>query len=130
MSAIAQSIRASLLTAFAAVALAVPTGPTRAQSSFDGSWSVLIITEAGDCDRAYRYGIRIAGGLVHYDGETGIDFSGRVQRDGRVTVSVRRGEQNASGTGRLTGNRGSGTWKGKSSTGECSGRWEAERRSR
>jgi hypothetical protein len=131
MAAITQPICASLLSAFVTVALAlvVPLGPASAQSSFDGSWSVLIITEAGDCDRAYRYGIRIAGGLVHYDGETGIEFSGRVQRDGRVTVTVRRGDQGASGSGRLSGNRGTGTWKGRSSTGECSGSWEAERRS-
>lgn len=101
----------------------------KAQTSFDGSWSVLIVTEAGDCDRAYRYGVRIERGRLFYEGETGIEFSGRVEANGRVTVSVRRGDQGASGSGRLSGNRGTGTWKGRSSTGECSGRWEAERRS-
>ena len=104
--------------------------PTAAgtQSNFDGTWSVLITTEAGDCDRAYRYGVRIERGKVIYAGEAGVDVSGRVDRDGRVSVSVRRGDQSASGTGRLVDNNGSGTWKGKSSTAACSGRWEAQPR--
>jgi len=99
-----------------------------AQSKFDGSWSVLVITEAGDCDRAYRYGVRIQRGRVIYQGETGVQVSGSVDRNGRTRVTVRRGDQHASGTGRLFGNRGVGTWEGKSPTVECRGRWEAERR--
>jgi hypothetical protein len=115
-----------------AVSISIFVGTTRfarTQTSFDGTWSVLIITDLGDCDRAYRYGVHIERGRIFYEGETGIEFSGRVQGDGRVTVTVRRGEQSASGSGRLSGNRGSGTWRGKSLTGECSGSWEAERRS-
>jgi hypothetical protein len=99
-----------------------------AQSGFDGRWSVLVITETGDCDSAYRYGLRIERGTILYEGETAVDLSGRVDRDGRVTVSLRRGDQSASATGRLSGNRGAGTWTGKSATAACSGRWEAERR--
>jgi hypothetical protein len=93
-------------------------GQTRSggQTRFDGSWSVLIITEAGDCDRAYRYGVRIVGGRVIYEGEVGVEVSGRVDRNGRISVSVQRGDQRAIGTGRLFGNRGAGTWQGKSST--------------
>jgi hypothetical protein len=86
------------------------------------------MTEAGDCDRAYRYGVEIERGRVLYQGGTGVEVSGRVDRNGRVSVSIRRGEQRASATGRLSGNRGVGTWRGKSSTAECAGRWEAERR--
>jgi hypothetical protein len=123
------TMRASfLLTMLALVAVVGSTGAARTQSGFDGTWSVLIITEAGDCDRAYRYGVRIERGRIVYDGETGIEFTGRVERDGRVTVTVRRGAQSASGSGRLSGKSGAGTWRGRSSTGECSGRWEAERR--
>ena len=131
MLAIRLSSRAMIPVAFGLGLNFVVVGPTpvRAQTSFDGSWSVLIITEVGDCDRAYRYGVRIERGRLFYEGETGIEFSGRVEANGRVTVSVRRGDQGASGSGRLSGNRGTGTWKGQSSTGECSGTWEAERRS-
>ncbi len=38
--------------------------PTRALPAFDGLWSVLIVTEKGDCDRGYRYPIRIARGAL------------------------------------------------------------------
>ncbi len=100
----------------------------RAQGSFDGSWSVLIITDTGECDRAYRYGIRIERGQIIYGGEAGVAFTGRVESNGQVAATVRRGEQSATGSGRLSGSSGGGTWKGQSSTGACGGRWEAERR--
>jgi hypothetical protein len=102
--------------------------PIRAQAGFDGSWSVLIITETGECDRAYRYGIRIERGQIIYSGEAGVAFTGRVESNGQVAATVRRGEQSATGSGRLSGSSGAGTWKGQSSTGACGGRWEAERR--
>jgi hypothetical protein len=102
--------------------------PARAQSNFDGSWSILIVTDQGECDRAYRYGIRIASGQIVYDGEAGVTFTGNVQRNGRVTASVGRGQQSATASGRLSGSRGTGTWQGVSGTGTCGGRWEAERR--
>lgn len=116
--------------AFAAIGLVSSPEPVRAQSNFDGSWSILIITDQGECDRAYRYGIRIASGQVIYDGEAGVTFTGHVERNGRVTAAVQRGQQSATASGRLSGNGGGGTWKGLSSTGACSGKWEAERRAR
>lgn len=111
-----------------AIILAGSSEPVRAQSSFDGSWSILIITDTGECDRAYRYGIRIVRGQIVYDGEAGVTFTGHVERNGRVAASVGRGEQSATASGRLSASSGSGTWKGLSSTGACSGRWQAERR--
>jgi hypothetical protein len=128
MTEIVLIARALILCAFGAGLLVGASTSAKGQSSFDGSWSVLIVTDSGNCDRAYRYGVRIERGRISYTGEVGIEFSGRVERDGRVAVTVRWGEQRASGTGRLTGNRGSGTWRGRSPTGECSGYWEAERR--
>jgi hypothetical protein len=115
----------------ALVAAAVVAGlslPARAQAKFDGAWSVLIITETGECDRAYRYGIRIRSGQISYAGEAGISFTGRVESNGQVTATVGRGDQRATGSGRLSGNSGAGTWRGRSMTGACGGRWEAERR--
>jgi hypothetical protein len=117
-----------IVPAIAAAILVASSTSAAAQSKFDGRWSVLIITDVGDCDRAYRYGVRMKGGRVIYQGETGVQVSGRVDRNGRVNVSVRRGDQQASGSGRLFGNRGVGTWRGRSPTAACSGRWEAERR--
>ena len=36
---------------------------------FDGTWSVEIITEAGTCDRAYRYPVRIENGRARFKQE-------------------------------------------------------------
>jgi hypothetical protein len=97
-------------------------------ASFDGIWSVIVITEEGNCDRAYRYPVRVVNGQIRYEGEAGISVSGRVDGSGRLNATISRGEQSASGNGRLTQRAGSGTWSGKSKTSACSGRWQAERR--
>ncbi len=116
--------------AFAALAIALVSSPEPAQarSAFDGSWSILIITDQGECDRAYRYGIRIVDGQILYDGEAGVSFTGQVERNGRVTAAVQRGQQSATANGRLANGRGAGAWQGRSHTGACAGKWEAERR--
>ena len=41
----------AILTTSVAPALAAPIASAK---SFDGGWSVLIVTEKGTCDRAYR----------------------------------------------------------------------------
>lgn len=114
----------------AALACSAPEfAQAQALRGFDGQWSVLVITEAGTCDRAYRYPVRIARGRVgHADpANTSFNISGRISAGGAVRVSVSRGDKRADGIGRLTrAGGGGGTWK--SSRGECSGRWTAERR--
>jgi hypothetical protein len=116
------------LLAFAPLRSPDLVSPALAASPFDGRWSVSIVTEKGDCDRGYRYDIRIEDGRLVYDGEGGFSFSGAVAPSGAVTVTVGRGSQHASGAGRLAARNGSGTWRGRSSAGECAGRWDAERR--
>ena len=124
-------IIASTLTAFALLAAtALPAAPapiSAGKQSLDGTWSVLIVTEQGKCDRAYRYPVRIANGAVGYAGEASFNVSGSVGANGAVTVTVSRGSQSAKGTGQLSGTTGSGRWTAGS--GECSGSWTAERRS-
>lgn len=115
---------AALLTLSLAI---LPEGGARA-ASFDGHWSVLIVTQKGDCDAAYRYEVRIADGTVSYAGTGDFTVNGRVNAGGGVNVSIQRGNQSANGSGRLRGNSGAGNWSGKSPTAACSGRWEAERR--
>ena len=92
--------------------------------SYDGVWSVVIVTEKGTCDRAYRYPIRISKGTVLNAGDSPVVITGNVGSNGAVTVKVSRGKQGAIGSGRLSGSAGAGSWNG----GECSGTWEAERR--
>lgn len=95
-----------------------------AMPHYDGVWSVLIVTEKGDCDRGYRYPIRISNGVLANGGETAFTITGRVAPTGAITVTVSHGDKSASGSGHLAGNTGIGHWSG----GACSGTWTAERR--
>ena len=78
---------------------------------------MLVVTEKGTCDRAYRYGVRVADGRFKYEGEASGAMDGIVAPNGAVQVSIR-----------LAGNSGAGTWRGTGKSGDCAGRWEAERR--
>jgi hypothetical protein len=98
--------------------------PAAATPTYDGLWSVVIVTQKGSCDKAYRYPVRIANGAVQNDGPSLINVSGKVGGNGAVTVLVSAGDKSATGTGKLTGKVGGGKWSG----GECAGTWEAERR--
>jgi hypothetical protein len=109
------------------LAAALPSALPAAAQSFDGQWSVSIITRRGACDPSYRIGVMIRGGQVYYLGGGGVAVSGRVARSGAVSVSVASAGQSASGSGRLSGNGGSGVWRGQGSAGACSGVWAASR---
>ena len=91
---------------------------------YDGLWSVSIVTEKGDCDRGYRYPIRISNGTLANAGDTMFTITGKVAGTGAVTVTVNAAGRSATGSGRLAGNIGTGSWSG----GACSGSWTAERR--
>lgn len=97
-------------------------------ATHDGRWSVLVITDKGDCDRAYRYEVAVSDGKVRYAGPENVDFSGAIAASGAVQVKIRLGEQGAQGTGKLSAGSGGGTWHGTGKSGSCAGRWEAERR--
>lgn len=112
----------------AAAAVVQWSGSAIATTPFDGRWSVVIVTNRGACDRAYRYGLEIHNGRVSYAGENAFDINGQVARNGYVHVRVSRGSNFADGHGRLLRNGGgSGVWRGVGS-GLCSGTWTAERR--
>jgi hypothetical protein len=113
--AMASTIMASAILASTA-SLAVPR--------YDGLWSVSIVTEKGDCDRGYRYPVRISNGTLANAGDTVVTITGKVAGSGAVTVSVSAGGRSAIGSGRLAGKIGAGSWSG----GSCSGSWSAERR--
>jgi hypothetical protein len=117
-------VRAAIFAlAFAGSAATAAT----ARTPYDGAWTVLIVTEKGSCDRAYRYGVRIVDGNVVYDGGVA-NFSGRVAANGAVRVIVSAGSSRANGAGKLSRNVGTGTWIGQSGNDSCSGYWQAERR--
>jgi hypothetical protein len=121
---ISHLVRAGLL-ALICVASAPTTAPAR--TPYDGAWSVLIVTQRGTCDRAYRYGIQIVNGNVVYDGGI-VNMSGRVASNGAVRVTVSSGSARANGSGHLSRTAGRGNWSGRSGSDACAGYWEAERR--
>jgi hypothetical protein len=125
------TVRSLLFSALVLGGIALgPSGAiaARAPSTFDGNWTVLIVTESGQCDRAYRYGLAIRDGRVLYEGEAAVNVAGSVSPNGAVNVRVSSGSQHADGSGRLTRENGSGKWRGAGSSGSCSGSWSAERR--
>jgi hypothetical protein len=91
---------------------------------YDGLWSVSIVTENGDCDRGYRYPIRISNGALANAGDSTFNISGAVAANGAITVTVSAAGKSANGSGKLAGDAGGGYWHG----GSCSGTWTAERR--
>lgn len=112
----------------AATAVFGAAGGASAGTPFDGRWSVVVETERGSCDRAYRYGLLIQNGNVTTSASgSAFDIRGRVVRNGAVHVRVSRGASYADGHGRLGRENGSGVWKGVGD-GVCSGHWFAERR--
>ena len=122
---ISHLVRASIL---ALVCAASTFSTATARTVYDGQWSVLIVTERGTCDRAYRYGVQIVNGNVLYDGGGPISLSGRVAQNGAVRVNVSSSGSRAAGAGRLSRNVGRGSWSGQSGNAACSGYSEAERR--
>jgi len=93
-------------------------------SSYDGTWSVAIYTLRGDCG-SIRAALRIVGGRV-YSEDQSYQAYGAVGSGGTIRVTLVRGSQSASGSGRLSYSSGAGRWR--TSRGECSGSWSATRR--
>jgi hypothetical protein len=93
-------------------------------SAYDGTWSVAIYTQRGDCG-SVRVAAQIVGGRV-YSKDQSYQANGAVGANGVIRVSVASGRLSASGSGRLSANSGAGSWR--SSRGECSGSWSASRR--
>ena len=103
--------------------LAPLTASANPQPSFDGAWSVSVMTQKGECATAYRYSVLIVNGVLNQQGSGDAIISGRVHDNGSVTVTVIQGDKKAAGSGRLAENAGGGRWSGNA----CSGSWRAER---
>ena len=112
------------LCALVAAAATMLSTTSFAMPTYDGTWSVLVMTKKGDCDPGYRYPIRIANGKLVNAGDSAFTITGNVGQTGAITVIVSAGGKSATGIGHLVGNEGGGSWSG----GSCSGNWTAERR--
>ena len=116
-----------VVTAAAIATALVATIPfaARAANSYDGMWTVTIMTQSGTCPSSLRYGVRVDRGRVLADGQS-YQVNGTVAPNGATRVTVSEQGQSASGVGRLSGSAGAGRWR--TSTGQCAGQWTAARR--
>ena len=96
-----------------------------ARSSYDGSWNVTFVTHSGDCNPTYTYSVSIENGVITSPNAN--TLRGNVTSSGAVRASVTMQEQQASGSGKLTGVFGRGTWSGYSGDQRCAGSWTAQR---
>ena len=96
-----------------------------ARTSYDGSWDLLFVTQRGECDPSYSFTVNVANGIVTHPNL--VKFKGYVAPSGAVRASVTVHDKYASGTGRLAGVSGRGTWRGYSGNARCSGYWTAQR---
>jgi hypothetical protein len=117
--------RACLLASAIVAATVVAQSGARAATKFDGAWSVEFFTRAGPCDRSYHYNGVITNGYVNFPGAGTV--TGRVSASGHVTVAVSVGQSHGAGSGHMTVNAGSGSWRGAFVNGTCSGVWSARR---
>lgn len=112
----------------AIVAGGLSASAAAAQSArYDGNWSVLVLTEKGECGRVYRFPIVIEDGQARYGGNEGVAVTGSVAANGAVRGSIGAAGTSVNVSGRLAGAAGGGTWTAGGLR-SCSGRWEAEKR--
>lgn len=111
-----------IATIFVAFILAgIATAPALAESPYDGTWNVTIVTKSGTCEPTASSTVIVTDGKIS---STGANVSGSIGREGLVRVSI----NGAYANGQLSGSAGSGKWNGASAGIPCSGRWEASRR--
>ena len=84
------------------------TSMAQASSAYDGSWDLVFVTQRGACDPNYNFSVNITNGVVTHPNL--VRFRGYVARSGAVRASVTVQDNFASGSMRLAGNSGRGTW--------------------
>jgi hypothetical protein len=112
-------LKATIALLVASVCGAPFASSVHAGNSFDGAWSVSIVSDPG-CDNAYAVSIQIENGSIKYqDMILSMIGSGRVSTQGRLTAQI--GEAIVNGKlARLTG---AGKWHSP----KCTGTWTASR---
>jgi hypothetical protein len=96
-----------------------------AGSAYEGSWNLVFSTQRGACDPTYDFVVNISNGNITHPNL--LKFRGHVAKSGAVRASVTVGEKYASGSGRLSGALGQGTWSGRAENARCTGYWTAQR---
>jgi hypothetical protein len=103
-------------------------GNARANTSFDGAWSVQITMDRGNnCDPISGLSVVIRDGALQFTGDSAVSIQGQVVSNGQIRVRLTNGNKSANGSGRLSASAGTGTWHGTGLASSCAGRWTAER---
>jgi hypothetical protein len=113
-------VRASVLAVLAAATSATAAA---AGSAFDGTWSVIAVTQQGGCDPTYNFSVQIAAGSITLPQFSGL--SGRVADDGNVAVSISNSGTEVRASGKMASSAGRGQWNSRSNDGTCAGYWNA-----
>jgi hypothetical protein len=119
-------IKTLLLLSIAAASGLAATASKAETARFDGSWNVVVRTEAGSCGSGYSFPILIEDGRARYNGPGGVSVSGSVAANGAVRGSIGTSATTVNVSGRLSGGSGVGTWTAAGAL-PCSGRWQAEK---
>jgi hypothetical protein len=114
--------RKTMLAGRILLLVGLSTATPAAAATFDGAWSVQIVSSNGGCPSGASVSIGIHDGQVAADNGT-YTASGHVAEAGTISVTLISGMKRAVGFGRLAGTSGSGTWRGAI----CSGTWTAQR---
>ena len=101
------------------------TSPAHARPGYDGSWSLVFVTQRGGCEPSYSFTVNVSDGIVSHPNL--VKFRGQVARSGAVRASVTVHDKYASGAGTLAGTTGYGKWSGRAANSICSGYWTAQR---
>jgi hypothetical protein len=109
------------LSLTAGVILSAPSSANPA--SFDGTWSVSLVSSGGMCGSGSSSVLTVRNGSVR--GGSGVSVSGQVGPSGSVSLSLNKSGISGFASGRLSGSSGSGSWS-VASLG-CSGHWTARR---
>ncbi|MGH6836929.1 MAG: hypothetical protein ACREC9_15645 [Methylocella sp.] len=116
---------AAALIGAVAINAAEAQGGFAMRQSHDGIYAVDIVTRQGSCDRGYHWLIAVSGGRVSSAGDALMEASGKISRQGIVSLAFERFGQIATAKGKLARGAGSGTWS--SPTMQCAGSWRATR---
>ena len=93
--------------------------PANAGNSFDGAWSVRVVSNPG-CTDAYSVSIRVEDGSIKYESLLLRAIgSGKVNPKGRLTAQIGQAMVN----GKLATRTGAGKWHSP----RCTGTWTASR---
>jgi hypothetical protein len=95
MTTIPNRLGRSIACAFIVASTTFAATQSLAVPNYDGLWSVSVVTQKGDCDRGYRYPIRISHGQLINAGDAMFTVTGKVAQTGSITVTVSAGGKSA-----------------------------------